>query len=335
MGVQLAWGLRARVEDGTVRAGARLPGLREVAEATGLNINTVRAAYQRLDQEGLIESRQGSGTFVVEIARAPSSARAIAANAAREARETGVDLRAVAAALYVARDAESKRVEGDSARRRELRSQIAVLERAIGELEAEHPGIAPTPPRGRDDPGPSLLSAPELERVRAVLVRRLASVQEAIDTHLAGAEAGPVASARRQTRATSLRPAVGATRRPRISSNGPRITRTAVARAAISGSTRPGSPACPALCCVSTVRGRFPISWPKCAALSEREVWQAGRSGSTGLDGRLKPAAEPIDALRQDNRVTSCAPCAIRRRERRGSRRSMRSSLPAPIAARA
>ena len=64
MGVQLAWGLRARVEDGTVRAGARLPGLREVAEATGLNINTVRAAYQRLDQEGLIESRQGSGTFV-------------------------------------------------------------------------------------------------------------------------------------------------------------------------------------------------------------------------------------------------------------------------------
>jgi DNA-binding transcriptional regulator YhcF (GntR family) len=208
MGVQLAWGLRARVEDGTVRAGARLPGLREVAEATGLNINTVRAAYQRLDQEGLIESRQGSGTFVVEIADAPPSARAIAANAAREARETGVDLRAVAAALYVARDAESKRVEGDSARRRELRSQIAVLERAIGELEAEHPGIAPTPPRGRDDPGPSLLSAPELERVRAVLVRRLASVQEAIDTHLAGAEAGPVASARRQTRATSLRPAV-------------------------------------------------------------------------------------------------------------------------------
>jgi DNA-binding transcriptional regulator YhcF (GntR family) len=208
MGVQLAWGLRARVEDGTVRAGARLPGLREVAEATGLNINTVRAAYQRLDQEGLIESRQGSGTFVVEIARAPSSARAIAANAAREARETGVDLRAVAAALYVARDAESKRVEGDSARRRELRSQIAALERAIGELEAEHPGIAPTPPRGRDDPGPSLLSAPELERVRAVLVRRLASVQEAIDAYLADAEASAVASARRQPRATSLRPAV-------------------------------------------------------------------------------------------------------------------------------
>src|SRR4029077_19702961 len=90
MGVQLAWGLRARVEDGSVHAGERLPGLREVAEATGLNVNTVRATYQRLEREGLIESRQGSGTFVVEVAHARTSALAIAANAAREARETGI-----------------------------------------------------------------------------------------------------------------------------------------------------------------------------------------------------------------------------------------------------
>ena len=206
MGVQLAWGLRARVEDGSVRAGERLPGLREVAEATGLNINTVRAAYQRLDQEGLVESRQGSGTFVIDVARAPASARAIAANAAREARETGIDPRAVAAALYVTNGAASKRVDVDSARRRDLRAQIAVLERAIGELEAEHPGVAPTAQRGRGDPGPSLLGAPELERVRAVLVRRLASVQEAIDAHVAGTpEAAAVASAPVRPRAASSR----------------------------------------------------------------------------------------------------------------------------------
>ncbi|HEX4564271.1 MAG TPA: winged helix-turn-helix domain-containing protein, partial [Solirubrobacteraceae bacterium] len=76
IGVQLAWALRARIEDGSARAGERLPGLREVADATGLNINTVRAVYQRLDGEGLIDSRQGSGTFVSAAARGPASARA-------------------------------------------------------------------------------------------------------------------------------------------------------------------------------------------------------------------------------------------------------------------
>ena len=46
------------------RPGQRLPGLRELAEATGVNANTVRAVYQRLEQDGLITSLQGSGTFV-------------------------------------------------------------------------------------------------------------------------------------------------------------------------------------------------------------------------------------------------------------------------------
>ena len=46
--------------------GDRLPGLRDVAEATGVNVNTVRTVYQRLEREGLIDSQQGSGTFVVE-----------------------------------------------------------------------------------------------------------------------------------------------------------------------------------------------------------------------------------------------------------------------------
>jgi DNA-binding transcriptional regulator YhcF (GntR family) len=129
VGVQLAWALRARIEDRSARPGERLPGLRELADATGLNINTVRAVYQRLDQEGLIESLQGSGTFVSDAARAPASAHAIAANAAREARETGIDPRAVAAALYVA--PADARPEAGGVRRRELREQIAVLERAI------------------------------------------------------------------------------------------------------------------------------------------------------------------------------------------------------------
>ncbi len=72
LGLQLGWSLSARIRDGTFVPGQRLPGLREMAEASGLNINTVRAVYQRLEQRGLIQSLQGSGTFV---ATTPARAR--------------------------------------------------------------------------------------------------------------------------------------------------------------------------------------------------------------------------------------------------------------------
>jgi DNA-binding transcriptional regulator YhcF (GntR family) len=204
VGVQLAWALRARIEEGSARAGERLPGLREVAEATGLNINTVRTVYQRLDQEGLIESRQGSGTFVADAAHANAHAhaRTIAANAAREARETGVDPRAVAAALYVAPGEAARGARDAGARRRELRAQIAVLERAIGELESEHPGVAPATPRAPRASGPALLSVSDLEKVRAALVRRLASLQSAIDERVS-ARAGAQRERRRAKSAVS------------------------------------------------------------------------------------------------------------------------------------
>ena len=62
-----------------------------------------------------------------------------------------------------------------------MRTQIATLERAIGEMEAEHPGVGPRPAAGRRAAGPTLLSAEELEQVRSALVHRLAAVQAAID----------------------------------------------------------------------------------------------------------------------------------------------------------
>ena len=179
IGVQLAWALRTRIQDGRFKPGERLPGLRELADATKVNVNTIKAVYQRLDQEGLLESRQGSGTFVREMAPGPTQVAAIVANAVREARETGVDPREVAAALYVS---QAPRHAPDTAaeRRRLLRTQIASLERALGEIEAEHPGVAPLP-EARPIAGPVLLGAEELEQVRTQLVRRLATVQAAID----------------------------------------------------------------------------------------------------------------------------------------------------------
>jgi DNA-binding transcriptional regulator YhcF (GntR family) len=189
IGVQLAWALRSRIGDGQLTAGQRLPGLRDMAEAIGVNVNTVRAVYQRLELEGLIASHQGSGTFVTATPQRSSAVGTIAASAAREALETGVDPREVAAALYVSFDSQTGAGDDAIERRRMLRTQIAALERALGEIEASHPGVAPTPGGIRAGVGPSLLNAEELEEVRTQLVRRLATVQAAIDAHAAGENA--------------------------------------------------------------------------------------------------------------------------------------------------
>lgn len=187
IGVQLTWAMRSRIAEGRYAAGQRLPGLRDLAEATGVNVNTVRAVYQRLEQDGLIDRQQGSGTFVAASPQRAAAVGTITANAAHEARETGVDPREVAAALYVddaAEPAEPAEEQSQQARRRSLRSQIAAFERAIAELEADHPGVAPAPPRSRRGIGPVLLTVEELARVRTDLIRRLTIVQAAIDDEI-------------------------------------------------------------------------------------------------------------------------------------------------------
>jgi DNA-binding transcriptional regulator YhcF (GntR family) len=191
IGVQLAWALRSRIGDGQLTSGQRLPGLRDMAEAVGVNVNTVRAVYQRLELEGLIASHQGSGTFVTAMPQRSSAVGTIAASAAREALETGVDPREVAAALYVSSEPQSGAGDDAVERRRLLRTQIAALERALGEIEASHPGVAPTPGGIRAGIGPSLLSTEELKEVRTQLVRRIATVQAAIDAQAADADPQP------------------------------------------------------------------------------------------------------------------------------------------------
>lgn len=189
IGVQLAWALRARIGDGRLAPGRRLPGLRELAEMLGINANTARAVYQRLEQEGLIDSRQGTGTFVASVTPEPSAVGQIVADAARQAHRTGVDPREVAAALYVTSEPRSD-VTGRTAdiaaqaseRRRELRAQIAALEQTLSEIQARHPGLIPVPLEQARHAGPRLLSTEELEQVRTQLVRRLAEAEPLLET---------------------------------------------------------------------------------------------------------------------------------------------------------
>jgi len=60
---------------GELRAGQRLPSTREMARRYFLHPNTVSTAYQQLQDEGILERRNGSGVYVREFAHVPTIAR--------------------------------------------------------------------------------------------------------------------------------------------------------------------------------------------------------------------------------------------------------------------
>lgn len=61
---QLARQLQLKVLAGELRPGQKLPSVRALARRLKLHPNTVSAAFQALQKEGLVESRAGSGVFV-------------------------------------------------------------------------------------------------------------------------------------------------------------------------------------------------------------------------------------------------------------------------------
>ncbi|MDE1008412.1 MAG: PLP-dependent aminotransferase family protein, partial [Paraburkholderia fungorum] len=60
----MADNLAKQIEEGLLPAGAKLPSIREYAEASGCSKNTVIRAFDILTANGLIEPRRGSGFFV-------------------------------------------------------------------------------------------------------------------------------------------------------------------------------------------------------------------------------------------------------------------------------
>jgi GntR family transcriptional regulator len=62
--LQLVQQVRQAIRLGMLRPGDQLPTVKEVVTSLTLNPNTVLHAYRQLDLEGLVEGRQGVGTFV-------------------------------------------------------------------------------------------------------------------------------------------------------------------------------------------------------------------------------------------------------------------------------
>src|SRR4051812_26788462 len=66
LATQLAWQIQALIVNGRLLRGERLPSVRRLAATAGVNVNTVRAVYERLEGEGFVVTSHGRGTFVAE-----------------------------------------------------------------------------------------------------------------------------------------------------------------------------------------------------------------------------------------------------------------------------
>jgi DNA-binding transcriptional regulator YhcF (GntR family) len=181
LGTQLAWKLRAAIAGGTLRAGDRLPAVRELAAAAGVNVNTARAVYARLADQGVIVSEHGRGTFVASAPGRGAGVAGLVERVARDAHRHGIDPRELAAFLYARFDAAPRRPaldEDEAAARRSLRAEIEALEEHLAQLERLSPPPAAERPASRGR-GARLMSREELESTRDDLTRRIAERQRA------------------------------------------------------------------------------------------------------------------------------------------------------------
>ncbi|HYH59995.1 MAG TPA: GntR family transcriptional regulator [Thermoleophilaceae bacterium] len=181
LGEQLAGKLEAATRNGELGPGDQLPSVRQMAALAGVNVNTVRAVYARLEQRGLLSSEHGRGTFV----------------------RGGADPTEAA---------------GGREYRRELMRQVAELERQVAYYTRHRLVGASEAPRHR--PASQLLPATELMAIRDELdahVERLrrdeeerlhliATERAAAEEHRLAESAEEIRTAGRRTRGTAANP---------------------------------------------------------------------------------------------------------------------------------
>src|SRR5881409_3392574 len=96
--------IAARIRDGLAAGmyspGARLPGAKGLARELGVSLMTVQSAYTQLADDGLVEGRPGSGTYVID----PQKGEQTASQAALGLRERQDQLGHVFSQLSELRD---------------------------------------------------------------------------------------------------------------------------------------------------------------------------------------------------------------------------------------
>jgi GntR family transcriptional repressor for pyruvate dehydrogenase complex len=134
---ELVEGIGARIRDRVLKPGDKLPTEAEIMREWGVSRTVVREALSKLQAAGLVETRHGIGTFVLE----PPAASGFRIDPAEI--ETAVDVLAVLE-LRISLETESA---GLAAQRR-TDEQLAEMRRALDEMASgEHQG-------GRDTVGP-------------------------------------------------------------------------------------------------------------------------------------------------------------------------------------
>jgi len=65
--IQIVNQVQAQIAGGILKPGDQLPTVRSLAEELRVNFNTVARAYRILDEERIISTQQGRGTYITEI----------------------------------------------------------------------------------------------------------------------------------------------------------------------------------------------------------------------------------------------------------------------------
>jgi DNA-binding transcriptional regulator YhcF (GntR family) len=192
LGVQLNWRLRALILTGRLGPGERLPSLRRIAGWAGVNVNTVRSVYESLEEEGLVLSQQGRGTFVGEDVAPEPELESLALEALKHGQALGGDPKDLAVVVMAcasmlgpdeevlaapateavdeaAEDSETIEV------RQELRRQIARLEAELTTYVRDLPQLYTAAPRAQAH----VAGVEELEETRDTLIAKLSEAQKA------------------------------------------------------------------------------------------------------------------------------------------------------------
>ena len=93
---QIYYQISRQIINGSLEAGTKLPGIRQVANDLRISVIPVKMAWEELDKNGFIKTVSGSGTFVNNLhanelkSRLNEKAETLVLKTCKEAKESGI-----------------------------------------------------------------------------------------------------------------------------------------------------------------------------------------------------------------------------------------------------